>query len=229
MFEFVKKPIFLIIVVAALIIAVVWAWIGNSNTKKEEQKAQEQAAENSTAQISNLTNIDSSTITETFAAQLAIADQKALEVDKKMQLAAVQIVLPGDLYPGTGSTFYVYTTPNDKTNNWVISISNSDNKYVRSRTAKTDYMGELTAINRSFLKINYVAALQLAEKNGGLINREANPPAEVTITLKNTEPKSWLYWFVDYVSQSGSKSFQIDANTGALTTDTNTTGGSISE
>lgn len=221
MFEFVRKPIFLLIVGAALVIAAIWAWSSNRSSTTNNQTVQQQqnqATEASADKISNLTNVDASTISESVTAQLVIADQKAGEVDKKLQLSAVQVILNADLKPGSGTTYYVYTTPNDKVNNWIIAMSNSDNTFVRSRTPKADYIGDLTPINRSFIKLNYAAALQAAEKDGGLSSRQAHIPTSVRITLKNSDPKSWLYWFVEYVSDQDTKQFEIDANTGVAAT-----------
>jgi len=39
---------------------------------------------------------------------------------------------------------------------------------------------------------------------------------EVRLTLKNSDPKNWLYWFVDYVSKNNMKEIQIDASNGSV-------------
>lgn len=227
MLDFIRKPVFLIILAAALIAGAVWAYLANRSNQQSQQKAQETASQNTststtTATISNLTNAAPETLTDSITTQLALADTKAAEVDKKLLLSAIEVDLPGTIEKSSGSTFYVYSSPNDKVNNWVIAISNADNKFVRSRTAKDDYMGNVTAINRSFLKTNFVAALQAAEKSGGQSFREANTLTEAKLTLKNANPNNWLYWFVDYVSKADQKEFQIDASTGALITPSTT-------
>lgn len=219
MFDFLRKPVFLIILAAALIIAGIWAYISNRNSQKAaEQTASQSVADTSpvTPTISNLTNIDSATVTEEVNAQLSLADAKAAEVDKKLLLSAIEVELPATMDHGSGYTYYIYATPNDKVNNWVIAISNSDNKFVRSRTMKEDFMTDISPINRSFLKTNYVAAIQVAEKNEGKTYREANTLTSVKLVLKNSGTKGWLYWFVDYISLSNQKEFQIDASNGAF-------------
>lgn len=221
--DFLKKPIFIIILAAALIIAGIWAYISNRNQQKaaeqkaaEQKAASEQKAAEEVTKIVNLTNIDSSTVNENITSQVAAADGKAAEVDKKLQLIAVEIKLPGTLDNGSGDSSYVYSSTSDKTNNWVITISNISGKFVRARVPKEDYIGDLSTINRNYWKLNYVAALQVAEKNGGLDFRNANDITEVRLTLKNADPKNWLYWFVDYVSKNNLKEVQIDASTGAV-------------
>jgi len=74
----------------------------------------------------------------------------------------------------------------------------------------------LKPVNRSYWKINYISALQTAEKNGGLDFRSANDISEVKLTLKNADPKNWLYWFVNYTAKNNTKQLQIDASTGAV-------------
>lgn len=219
MFEFLRKPVFLIILAAALIIGGVWAYIANrNNAKKAEQQAQQQAEQAQQAQISNLTNIAATTLNDSIASQLAIADEKAAAVDKKNVLIAVEVHLLGDLATNSGDTSYVYSSTSDKVNNWLITISNSSNNFLRARTPKEDYLGDLKPVNRSYWKVNYVSALQTAEKAGGLDFRNANDVSEVKLTLKNADPKGFLYWFVSYTAKNNAKQYQLDASTGAIVT-----------
>ncbi len=215
--DFFRKPIFLIILAAALIAAGVWAYISNRGSQTTSTTTTTTTTTSTTTEtISNLTNADASTLADGIAAQLALADAKAAEVDKKLQLAAIEVDLPATMDQNSGSTYYIYTSTSDTLNNWVIAISNSDNKFVRSRTVKADYMGSLTSINRSFVKNNFVAALQIAEKNAGKDFRQGNTITGVKLTLKNADPKGWLYWFVDYSTSTNQKEIQIDASTGAV-------------
>ena len=217
MLDFLKKPIFIIILAAALIIAGTWAYISNRNQAKEEKKnaeSEEKAAEQ--VEIVDLTNIDPASSNEDIASQLSIADGKAGEVDKKFQLIAVEVRLSGSLATGSGDTSYIYSSSTDKINNWLITISNTSGKFVRARVPKEDYIGNLGAINRDYWKLNYVVALQIAEKNAGLDFRNSNEITEVRLTLKNSDPKNWLYWFVDYVSKNSMKEVQIDASNGSV-------------
>jgi hypothetical protein len=77
-------------------------------------------------------------------------------------------------------------------------------------------MGTLEVMNQSLWKFNYVTALQIAEKNGGLDWRSNNKPDTVKITLKHTLPNNWLTWTIDY--RSGTNDFikVIDANSGQV-------------
>ncbi|MCX6810773.1 MAG: hypothetical protein NTY30_03540 [Candidatus Berkelbacteria bacterium] len=222
MFDFFRKPIFLIILAAALITAGVWAYFSNKSSQQSTATTTSQQTTSSTTvttpTISNLTNIDPKNLTDTINAQLSLADTQAAAVDKKLQLSAIEVDLPGTLDQGSGSTYYIYSTTSDTVNNWVIAISNSDNKYVRSKTVKADYMGNVTTINRSFLKTSYVVAIQIAEKNGGKDYRQGNTLTAAKLTLKNSGANNWLYWTVEYDTASSQKQFQIDASTSAIVT-----------
>lgn len=223
MFEFFRKPVFLIILAAALIIAGLWAYFSNRTSQSSTQNSSSSSTATTTTtptteNISNLTNIDPKTLTDTINTQLTLADAKAAEVDKKLQLCAIEVVLPGNLVQGSGDTYYIYSSTSDTVNNWVIAISNSDNKFVRSKTVKADYMGSVTAINRTYLKSSYVSAIQIAEQNGGKDYRQGNTLTSAKLTLKNSDPKGWLYWVVEYNTQTSQKQFQIDASTSAIVT-----------
>lgn len=223
MFDFFRKPVFLIILVAALIIAGFWAYFSNrssqSSTSTSSNNSTTATTTSTTETISNLTNIDPKTLTDVINAQLTLADAKATETDKKLQLSAIEVVLPGSLVQGAGDTYYIYSSTSDTANNWVIAISNTDNKFVRSKTVKADYMGNVTAINRTYLKTSYVSAIQIAEKNGGKDYRQGNTMTSVKLTLKNSDPKGWLYWVVEYSTQTSQKQFKIDASTSAIVTE----------
>jgi hypothetical protein len=218
--DFFKKPIFLIIIVVAIIVAGIWAYVSNRNEKKvaEEKVAEEQAAIDSQAQplVADLTNIDAGEINDSVKNQSEIADSNATSADSKNRLVAIDIQLPKSLAQGSGTTNYIYTSTADRIYNWVISISNSSEAFVRSKVYKNDYLGDLTAINRDFWKLNYVQALQTAEKNGGLDFRNYYDTSSVRLLLKNGEPKDWLYWYVTYTATGQVKSIQIDANSGAI-------------
>ena len=217
MLDFLKKPIFLIILAAALIAAGIWAYVSNRNKTKEAEQVAEsrkQAAEE--VVISNLTNIDTTYLDADIKNQLTVADTKAAENNRKNQLVAVVVQLPGSLATASGDSGYVYSASSDKVNNWLITISNTSGSFLRALVPKEDYLGDLSAINRDFWKINYLAALQIAEKNGGLDFRNANEISDLKLTLKNGDPNGWLYWFVIYTAKSDVKQFQIDANSGSL-------------
>jgi hypothetical protein len=221
--DFLKKPIFLILIAVAIIAAVIWAYVSNRSAEKvaEEKAVEEQAAVDLQSQplVADLTNIDDGEIIDSIKSQTEIADSNATGADSRNQLAAVDIQLPKSLAQGSGTTNYIYTSTADRTNNWVISISNSSQAFVRSRVYKNDYLGNLTAISRNFWKLNYVQALQIAEKNGGLSFRNYYDTSSVRLVLKNGDPKGWLYWYVTYTATGQVKSIQIDADSGAIVAD----------
>lgn len=218
MLDFMKKPAFLIILALALIAGGVWYYYSNKaqTTTSTSSSTDQTTTTTPETKLSDLTTATPASYDDSVKNQLSIADSKLAEVDKKGQLAAVDISLPGTLDIGSGNSIFVYNLSADKVNCWMISISNSSGKFLRAKVPKEDYLGELKAIDRNFWKINYVSALQIAEKNGGLDFRNANTVSEVKITLKNADPKGWLYWFVDYNTKDSNKEVQIDANTGAV-------------
>jgi len=218
--DFLKKPIFLIIIAAAIIAAGIWAYVSNRSEEKaaEEKAAEEQAKVDPQTQplTADLTNIDIGEVTDSIKSQTDIADSNATSVDSRNQLAAIDIQLPKSLAQGSGTTNYIYTSSADRIYNWVISISNASEAFVRSKVYKNDYLGDLTAINRDFWKINYVQALQIAEKNGGLDFRNYYDVSSVCLVLKKGDPKGWLYWYVTYTATGQVNSIQIDANSAAI-------------
>ncbi len=217
MFDFLKKPVFLIILAVALIIGGIWAYASNRNKEKAAQQVAEEAQKTAEeVKISNLTNIDAATLDADIKNQLSTADSKAAETDKKNVLIAVEVRLPQSLASSSGDTSYIYSSMSDKTNNWIVTLSNTSNNFLRAKVPKEDYIGDLKPVNRSYWKINYIAALQVAEKNGGLDFRNANEISEIKLLLKNSDPKNWLYWFVSYSGKNNIKQFQIDASTGSL-------------
>lgn len=222
--DFFKKPIFAAILLIALVVGGIWAYISyhQSVAKKAEdakkQQQQQQATIEAEKTLNSLATIDPAKVADQIASQLQIADSKAIETDKKSLLSAVEVRLSKDITVGTGTTVYGYSSVSDKSNNWTITFSNDSNTFVRARIPKEDYFGVLTAINRDYWKLNYAQALQIAEKNGGLDFREINEITGIGLVLKTGDPNGWLYWFVTYETDGNFKQFQIDANTGKLVT-----------
>lgn len=211
-----KKPLFIIIVVVAILIAVGWTYYEKVVTDRQvakEQQAVEEAAKN----VANLTNIDPAEFDEFVKKEYAEANKKALEADKKNVLGAIVVELPGDLKPNSGNDRYAFTSPTNTTNNWVITFSQQTGNYLRSNIYKDDYLGNLQAIDTTLWKFNYVTALQIADKNGGSDWRANNTLKGVTLTLKHGLPNNWLLWTVEYTSTTGSTlDIKIDANSGKI-------------
>jgi len=224
-----KRPIFFALFAVAVVITLIWS----SVSKRHEQKAAEDStpAVAQTAQITNLTNIDPTDFDTILKDELDLANAKALEANSQYRLAAVEVELPSDLKPSTGTDRYVYISSSDHSNNWLITISQQNSNFVRALIPKGDYLGELQEINQKFWKFNYLTALQIAEKNGGLTWRESNKLQSVKLTLHHTPPKNWLVWDVEYKGD-GNSTFKkvIDANSGQVVEeDTGSTQESTSE
>jgi hypothetical protein len=62
-------------------------------------------------------------------------------------------------------------------------------------------------------KSNYIAALQLADKNGGSDWRSKNTLQSITATLKESADLKKLYWTLEYKGSDSSYVAVIDATT----------------
>lgn len=215
--EIFKKPVFIIIFAVALVGALIWSYVDN----RRNQKAAETAATTEQPQIVNLTNVDPTDFDSAVKDEYALANTKAAEANTQNKLAAIDIELAKDLLPNSGNTRYVFSADNDKNNNWVITISQSSRNYIRALIPKADYMGEVQQMNTSLWKFNYVTALQIAEKNGGLDWREKNELQGVKISLQHLAPKNWLTWTVVYEGKDSiNLTKKIDANSGQIIEET---------
>ena len=83
-------------------------------------------------------------------------------------------------------------------------------------TPVKDFMGTLTPMNTKAWKYNFVTALQLAEKNGGLTWRENQKLQGAKVTLKHTGKKMWLLWVVEYEGEKDNFTVKLDANSGRV-------------
>lgn len=211
--ELFKKPAFIIIFAIALTGSLIWSYVDKRQQAKQE--AANQVA-TTTTQIVNLTNVDATDFDSVVKDELTLANGKAIEINAGEKLAAVEIELPGDLLPSTGSSRYIYTSDSDKSNNWMITIAQASKNYIRALIPKDDYLGDLQALNTNLWKFNYVTALQIAEKNGGLEWRENNQLSSVKLTLRHTPPKNWLVWTVEYSGKDTKFTKVIDANSGQI-------------
>jgi hypothetical protein len=210
-----KRPVVIGIFGLALMIAVIWSYFNQrSNTTASE--SQEQTTQQEETKITNLTNVDPTDFDSVVSNELDLASSRARAVNSGYQLSAVIVELPGDLMPSRGASRYVFSTDKDKQNNWTITISQDSGNFLRSIIPKEDYLGDLVPINAKYWKFNYVTALQIAEKNGGLDWREKNNLSSLKLTLSHTAPNNWLTWTVDYSGVGISLTKVIDANSGKI-------------
>jgi hypothetical protein len=210
-----RKPAIYIIIVISLAVALGWSYF----TKKKDTKvATNKTTTQQTTQekISNLTNIDPTDFDSITKETYSIASSKSLEANSSNKLAAIEVKVDGNLSPDTITTRYIFNSSNDAEDNWVIAFSGKSNKYIRMLTPVKDYMGVLSPMNTKAWKYNFVTALQLAEKNGGLTWRENQKLKGVNLTLKHTGKKMWLLWVVEYQGESDKFTVQLDANSGRV-------------
>ncbi|MEK9156144.1 MAG: hypothetical protein AAB360_02470 [Patescibacteria group bacterium] len=205
-----KRPAVIAIVIIAILAAVVWSYL---DKRQENKKAAEQTTTAEIQPITNLTNADPEDFSALLADELTLAGNKA---GGGWQVAALEVEIPAGLSVNSGTSRYVYTNESDTANNWAITFSQTSGNYIRALIPKEDYLGEIQPINTALWKFNYITALQLAEKNGGLVWREDNELVGVKLTLRHTPPKNWLLWTVEYAGKNGKLTKTIDANSGQI-------------
>lgn len=213
-----RQPAIYIIIAVSLAVALGWNYY--SKNKKTKTTTNTTTTQLSTeTKISNLTNIDPADFDAITKETYAIATSKSLEANTGNLIAAIEVRVDGNLSPDTIVTRYVFTSPKDIDNNWVITFSGKSNKYIRMLTPVEDFMGKITPMNTKAWKYNFVTALQLAEKNGGLAWREKQKLQGVKLTLKHTGAKKWLLWIVEYDGGTDKFKVQLDANSGRVVVD----------
>ncbi len=210
-----RQPAIYIIIFISLAIALGWSYFSKKKDTKTTTKTTttQQPTEE---KISNLTNIDPADFDSITKDTYALASSKSLEASSGNKLAAVEVKIDGNLSPDTITTRYVFSSSGDTDNNWVIAFSGKSNKYVRMLTPVKDFMGVLSPMNTKAWKYNFVTALQLAEKNGGLAWRENQKLQGIKLTLKHTGKKAWLLWVVEYEGETDKFAIQLDANSGRV-------------
>lgn len=208
-----KRPVIIVIILVAIIMATFWSYWQNRKQKSQQSQTQTQTE---TPKIVNLTNVDSADFDSVIKDEYALANSKAQEVSTGYKLAAVEVELPGLLQPNSGNSRYIFSQESDTKNNWIITISQNTGNYIRAAIPKEDYLGNVAVMNTKLWKFNYVTALQIAEKNGGLEWREKNTIKNARLILRHTQPNNWLTWTVEYASEGSSFSKVIDANSGQI-------------
>lgn len=206
--EFWKRPIFWVVVVIVLAVA------GWSYYSKQKTASQNAATETQTPVVSNLTNLDPTDFDDSVKSEFALANTKAAEVNTAYKISAIEVNISKDLTVDSINTRYIYSASTDTKNNWMITISATNQSYIRALIPKDDYAGAISPFDVTAWKYNYVTALQLAEKAGGLDWREANTLTAVKITLKNIGAGNQLAWSVEYSANEGTKTINLDATSG---------------
>jgi len=209
-----KQPIFLGILAVALIITIVWTYIGNKNASDNTQTEQSTTSgDTATETVDDLTTATPSDFDVIARAELAAATKYAIEFTPDFKISVVEVNIGADMKKESIVTRYAFSTAKDTRNNWVYTTDQSNGSFLRALIPKADYLGEIVPINISLWKYNYISALQLAEKNGGKDWRSNNTLQEITAILKESADLKKLYWTLEYKSADSSYVSVIDATT----------------
>ncbi len=151
----------------------------------------------------NLLTTDPNTLTAELNQGLEIATKKAQEWQNGAQIVAVQVEVPASFKKTYVSSRYVFASTNVNEYYWTIALTSGNENYVRAIIPKEDYFStNLKVILPEFWRLNYVEALQTSEQNGGTVWRQSHNLGGVTLILSRGQPKSWLYWQVEYLAVS---------------------------
>ncbi len=206
--DFLRRPVFYVIFIIAIVI------VGGLTYYSNKKSSSQSTTQTQTPTVSNLSNLDPADFDTEVKNELTLANSKAIEVRPDFKLSMIEVNIDKDLSVNSINTRYIYSSPSDTTNNWVITISASNQSYIRALIPKDDYVGNISSFDIASLKYNYVTALQLAEKAGGLTWREKNTLTGVKLTLKNFGTASQLAWSVEYDANEGTKTINLDATNG---------------
>lgn len=212
-----RQPAIYIILLVSIGLALGYYYF--QKTKKTNTATKTTTETTTKTTISNLTNVDPADFDTITKRTYTNAESNALMANASNALAAIDIQVDKDLSPDTLITRYVFNSANDTKNNWVMTISSTGDRFVRALIPVDDYMGTLTQVNTKAWKYNFVTALQLAEKNGGLSWREGKTLSGVNLVLRHGGKKNWLLWIVEYQSASGNLPIMLDANSGRVVTE----------
>lgn len=205
------------IILIAIISTVGWAYYDKRKDDKARLAAEQQNAQQE-KKVSNLTNLDPTDFDDVVKKEYALSNEKALQADPNRKLCAIVVEIGKNLTPEVVNTRYVFAKQGE-TDNWMITISEVSKNYIRALIPKSDYLGDLPEINSKLWKYNFVTALQLAEKEGGLSWREKNTLNGITLTLRHTGANNWLLWIVEYKGENGNFTLKLDANSGKVVTE----------
>lgn len=213
--NFFKQPIFLLFVIVAIIAVVGWnAWNNSRTSNKNSGSA---TSSSSSANIpTNLTNADPADFNDFTQDEFSLAVTKAKEVDPNYKVSALEVEIGPNLTPESVVTRYFFSSEDDSLNNWAITISSVSKNYIRALIPKSDYIGNVTPIDVSRWKFNYVTALQIAEESGGSAFRSIQGDAfsKISLTLKQGGENNWLVWTAEYFGADTSTQIKIDAYSG---------------
>ena len=209
-----KQPIFLGVLAVALVITIVWTYIGNKNSGDSNTAEQSTTSgDTATTAVDDLTTADPSDFDVTARAELASATKYAIEFTPDVKISVVEVNIGADLKKESITTRYAFSAAKDTRNNWVYTTDQSNGSFLRALIPKADYLGEIVPINISLWKYNYISALQFADKNGGSDWRSKNTLQGITAVLKESADLKKLFWTVEYKGSDSSYVAVVDATT----------------
>jgi len=179
-----------------------------SNTSKEtssQTQSQQGSETKTTTTEENITQMSPDLFSSDAQANLQLAQQKAAQWQEDAAFVALQIKLTS-LKPKQGVETYVFDSPTVSGYHFLVTISQQSQKYIRALVPVEDYLGaSLLPIDFKYWQLNYVEALQLAEKQGGSEFRKRHSDWMIELTLRREPPNNWLYWRIEYSSGAGDK------------------------
>lgn len=170
----------------------------------------------SVAPANQLTDQDNQTVLTKSQANLAKAKTEAVTWEPDASFVGYNFTVPTSSDPKSLVETFVFGSKNVENLWWTYSIDNNG-KATRALVYKEDFLGkDLQTISEQYWKTAYANVLKTAEVNGGLTFKSANPSAITTLTMSQTEPKSWLWYVVSYKGSQTEKNIRISANDGKI-------------
>jgi hypothetical protein len=212
--DFLKKPIFIGAIAVLLVIIVIWSFVSNKNAANNTPTDQTSTSgDTAVSTTSDLTTVDPSDFDEVAKGELLAATKYAVEFNPEFKISVVEVQIGATLQKESIVSRYAFSTTKDVRNNWIYTTDQSNGSFLRALIPKADYLGDIVPINMTLWKSNYIAALQLADKNGGSDWRSKNTLQSITATLKESADLKKLYWTLEYKGSDSSYVAVIDATT----------------
>lgn len=210
----------LLILILLLIVPFLLTGCGLKQRSKQPTKAVATPTPTTSSQVGGLAPVSTSSYLgldpaaedQSIQETLKLAQQKAGLWQKDALLHHFSAKFTPDFQIGRVTQTFTFGSPADAYNWWTMTVSGKTGKIVRALVPKEDYLGtSLVSVPLRFWKMNYIAALQLAETSGGADFRASHPDSEVTASLAVGQPKNYLWWIVEYSSDT-SEPYRILVN-----------------
>lgn len=188
---------------------------GLSCGKKATPAVTETPTATATTTVTDLSNVEVTTVDTNFATNYAAAKAKAGEWKGDSNLVSLSIKLPSDLSLNNANETFVFGSPSDPDYWFTLTIAESSSRSVRALIPKADYLGNAisTPIAIQYWKSNYLQAFQIADAYAGKTIRTTYPDTQVTITLQHSDPKGWLWWTVEYKNSTATTKVRVNPST----------------